>query len=41
MQKQPGGKILSFNYKHSKNELKDVVISVHYALYDNIPLIKK
>ena len=39
--KQPAGKILSFSYKTSIAELKDVTVKVHYALYDNLPLIAK
>ena len=39
--KQPAGKVLSFLYINKLPELKDVLIQVHYALYDNLPLITK
>jgi hypothetical protein len=39
--KQPVGKVLSFTYTNKLPELKDVLIQVHYALYDNLPLIAK
>lgn len=39
--KQPAGKVLSFLYINKLPELKDVLIHVHYALYDNLPLITK
>ena len=32
---------MSFHYRSPVNELKDVFISVHYALYDGVPLIVK
>ena len=38
---RPSGKTLSFHYRSPVNELKDVFISVHYALYDGVPLIVK
>ena len=38
---QPKGKVLSFSYKSSLTELKDVVVKIHYALYDDLPLIAK
>ena len=39
--KQPGGKVISFNYKNNQSELKDAAVTVHYALYDGLPLIAK
>jgi len=39
--KQPGGKVISFSYKNHQAELKDVMVKVHYALYDGLPLIAK
>ncbi|MES2645871.1 MAG: alpha-galactosidase [Bacteroidota bacterium] len=39
--KHPGGKVIKFNYKHNDASLIDVIVSVHYALYDNIPLVSK
>lgn len=33
--------MLSFLYINKLPELKDVLIHVHYALYDNLPLITK
>lgn len=39
--KQPEGKIITFSYKHSGSELKNVIVKVHYALYDGLPLIAK
>ena len=39
--KHPGGKVISFSYRNNLPRLKDVVINVHYALYDGLPLIAK
>ncbi|MEP7376941.1 MAG: alpha-galactosidase [Chitinophagaceae bacterium] len=39
--KQPGGKVISFSYKNDKAELKNVIVKVHYALYDGLPLLAK
>ena len=39
--KHPKGKVLSFSYRNSHAELKDVVVKVHYALFDGLPLISK
>jgi hypothetical protein len=36
---QPTGKIISFKYTSTVKQVKDVVIKVHYELYDGIPLI--
>ncbi|HEX5154100.1 MAG TPA: alpha-galactosidase [Parafilimonas sp.] len=38
---QPKGKIISFVYTSTVSAVKDVVIKVHYELYDGIPLIVK
>jgi len=38
----PGsGKMLSFNYISNVDGLKDLLVTVHYELYNNIPLIVK
>jgi len=39
--KHPEGKLISFSYKNSQAELKDIVLKVHYALYGGLPLIAK
>lgn len=39
--KQPTGKLLSFIYKNKLLELNGILIRVHYALYDHLPLIAK
>ena len=39
--KQPTGKMLSFIYTSNIAELKDLIVTVHYELYDAIPLIVK
>lgn len=39
--KQPSGKELSFSFTSSLTALKDVIVKVHYELYDGIPLIVK
>jgi hypothetical protein len=39
--KQATGKLVSFIYKNNLAALKDIVVKVHYALYDNLPLIAK
>jgi hypothetical protein len=38
---QPSGKMLSFTYKANIDELKGLLVTVHYELYDNLPLIVK
>jgi hypothetical protein len=38
---QPTGKILSFIFQSSLAELKNIFVTVHYELYDGIPLIIK
>ncbi|HVM87868.1 MAG TPA: hypothetical protein VMT76_06740 [Puia sp.] len=38
---QPTGKMLSFIFQSSLPELKNVLVEVHYELYDGIPLIIK
>ncbi|HEY4324811.1 MAG TPA: alpha-galactosidase [Mucilaginibacter sp.] len=38
---QPSGKMLSFAYKSNVEDLKGLVVAVHYELYDNLPLIVK
>ncbi len=37
----PTGKILSFTYNSSLPSLRNVIVKVHYELYDGIPLIVK
>jgi len=39
--KQPTGKTISFVYRAGNDELKGVVITVHYSIYDGLPLISK
>ena len=39
--RQPSGKMLSFVYQSNSKELKDLIVAVHYELYDGIPLIVK
>ena len=39
--KHPAGKVISFGYRNNQPGLKDVVVNVHYALYDGLPLIAK
>ncbi len=39
--KQAEGKLVSFRYKNNLPELKDIEVKIHYALYDDIPLIAK
>jgi len=39
--KQPKGKTLSFIYTSNIAELKGLIVTVHYELYDGIPLIVK
>lgn len=36
--KQPSGQTISFNYKSTVQELSDIKVKVHYALYDGLPL---
>ncbi len=38
---QPTGKTVSFVYQSSVPSLKNVIVTVHYELYDGIPLILK
>jgi len=38
---QPSGKMLSIIFKSNRDELKGLVVTVHYELYDHIPLIVK
>ncbi len=38
---QPTGKVLSFTFHHNSEELKGIIVKVHYAIYDGIPLIAK
>ncbi|HVS90554.1 MAG TPA: hypothetical protein VHE59_00885 [Mucilaginibacter sp.] len=38
---QPTGKVLTFAYRSSVEALKGISISVHYELYDGLPLIVK
>ena len=39
--KHAEGKLVSFNYKNNLPQLKNVLVTVHYALYDGLPLIAK
>ncbi len=39
--KNPTGKVLTFHFKSPLSELQDLLINVHYELYDGIPLIVK
>lgn len=39
--KHPTGKWLTFHFRSTLPELKGINVSVHYALYDGFPLIKK
>ena len=39
--KMPSGKMISFRYQSNKLSLKELAITVHYELYDGIPLIVK
>lgn len=39
--KQPTGKIIDFVYRSGAVELKGIVITVHYSIYDGLPLISK
>ena len=39
--KQPTGKVLNFMFRHNSEELKHLIVKVHYAIYDGIPLIAK
>ncbi|MEP7317338.1 MAG: alpha-galactosidase [Panacibacter sp.] len=39
--KQPTGKLLSFVYQSKLDELKGLVVTVNYELYDGLPLIVK
>jgi len=39
--KQPTGKILRLMFRHNSDELKHIIVKVHYAIYDGIPLIAK
>jgi len=39
--KQPTGKTISFIYRSGVDELKGITISVHYSIYDGLPLISK
>ena len=37
----PSGRKVSFHYRSSVNEIKNIQVSVHYELYDGIPLMVK
>lgn len=37
----PSGRKVSFHYRSSVNEIKNIHVSVHYELYDGIPLMVK
>jgi hypothetical protein len=38
---QPEGKVISFSYTHSSDQLKGILVKVHYAIYSKLPLIAK
>jgi len=38
---QPEGKVISFSYAHSGDQLKALLVKVHYAIYTKLPLIAK
>ena len=38
---QPEGKVISFSYAHSSEQLKGLLVKVHYAIYSKLPLIAK
>ena len=37
----PKGKALILQFKHGSKELKDITVSVHYEIYNGIPLLSK
>ena len=37
----PKGKALILQFKHHSRELKDIIVNVHYEIYDGIPLLSK
>lgn len=39
--KQPEGQLVSFSYEHPDEKLKTLLVKVHYAIYDGLPLIAK
>jgi hypothetical protein len=39
--RQPTGKTISFDYSSSLQALKNIIVKVHYELYDDLPLIVK
>ena len=39
--KQPTGKMISFSYQSDIPKLKNLIITIHYELYDGMPLIVK
>ncbi len=39
--KQPAGKVLTFWYRNNLFSLKNILIKVHYAIYDGLPLMAK
>lgn len=39
--KQPTGKELTFSYQAQAQELKGIIVKVHYAIFDGIPLLSK
>ncbi|MBE9662213.1 alpha-galactosidase [Mucilaginibacter myungsuensis] len=39
--KQPAGKTISFIYKPGQNELNGINVTVHYSIYDGLPLVSK
>ncbi len=39
--KSPSGKLINFNFRSDINELKDLLVTIHYELYDGLPLLIK
>ena len=39
--KSPSGKLIDFNFRSDINELKDLLVTIHYELYDGLPLLIK
>jgi hypothetical protein len=39
--KQPSGKVITFVFNNQQSAVKNVVVKVNYAIYDNLPLIAK
>ena len=39
--KHPVGKVVSFSFKNNLSEFRDIAVTVHYAIYDGLPLVAK